>query len=284
MTLPLDPHVSVFRGTRNTAPVETLPVSAVLTRIQDGTYEHYVTHLRQLLSTKGKAAYDLAKQRSIGFTPAGVFAGRANAKLTTASGLLNFDFDHLPALTEAKARLTEDPCIVYAFISPSGDGLKVAVWAEGIVDDRTYKHAWSTVLEYFESTYPDLAVANDAHCKDIARLCYTSLIPRGLRNPDPQHYAVPPYQAPAPKPAKKKASTAADLPADRWERYARQALDTAVQMIDASISPTPSSTGTRHETRLKAARLLGGYVAGGILTYGEAWAALRTLSRAIPTI
>ena len=124
--MPLDASVSVFRGTRNTRPVETLPVSAVLSRIQDGTYKKPVTALRQLLATKGKAAYDLAKQRSIGFTPAGVFTGRANAKLTTPSGLLNFDFDHVPALTEAKARLSADPFVVYAFFSPSADGLKKA--------------------------------------------------------------------------------------------------------------------------------------------------------------
>jgi hypothetical protein len=275
MTVPLDAPVSVFRGTRNTTPVETLPVSAVLTRIQDGTYKQPVSALRQLLSTKGKAAYDLAKQRSIGFTPAGVFTRRANAQLTTPSGLLNFDFDHVPALAETKTRLTEDPWIAYAFVSPSGDGLKVAVWADGIVDDTTYKHAWGIVLAYFERTYPDLAVANDAHCKDIARLCYTSWDPEAYSNPDALLYAVPPYQAPAPKPKPPPRQFGEALPADHRERYARQALDTAVQMIDASVPPGPTSSGTRHETRLKAARLLGGYVAGDILTYGEAYAALQ---------
>ena len=271
----IDPSVSVFRGTRNTAPVETLPVSAVLTRILDGTYKKPVTALRELLAVKGKAAYDLAKQRSIGFTPAGVFTGRANAKLTTPSGLLNFDFDHVPALPEAKARLSADPFVVYTFVSPSADGLKVGVWADGIVDDTTYKHAWGTVLEYFERTYPDLAVANDAHCKDIARLCYTSWDPEAYSNPHPQQFDVPPYQAPAPKPKPPRASTAEDLPTDRRERYARQALDTAVQMIDASIPPSPTSSGTRHATRLKAARLLGGYVAGEVLTRQEAYDALQ---------
>lgn len=275
MTVPLDALVSVFRGSRNTTPIESVPVSVMLHRIRDGTYRQYVTHLRQLLATQGKAPYDTVKRQSMAFTPAGVFAKRANAQITTPSGLLNFDFDHVPALADAKARLTQDPWVAYVFTSPSGDGLKVAVWAEGIADDTSYKHAWGTVLAYFERTYPDLAVANDAHCKDIARLCFTSWDPEAYGNPNALLYAVPPYQAPAPKPTPPPRPTGEPLPADRRERYAQQAIDTAVQMIDASIPPTPSSSGTRHETRLKAARLLGGYVAGGILTHAEAYTALQ---------
>ena len=102
------------------------------------------------------------------FTPAGIFTRRANAKIITPSGLLNYDFDHPPDLPEAKTLLIADPWMAYVFISPSGDGLKAAVWADGIVDDRTYKHAWLTVQAYLERTYPDLAVSNDKACKDIA--------------------------------------------------------------------------------------------------------------------
>ncbi len=266
--------VSVFRGSTNTTPDETLPLADMLHRIQDGTYQQYVEHLRHLLATEGKARYDDAKKRSIAFTPAGVFAQRANAKLATPSGLLNFDFDHPPNLTEAKARLVADPWIVYAFISPSGDGLKVAVWVDGIVDDATYKHAWGTVLHYFERTYPDLAVANDTHCKDIARLCYVSWDPDLYSNPNALLYAVPRYQPPAPKVKHTSPSASAPLPADRRQRYAQQAIKTATEMIDASVPPTATSAGIRHETRLKASRLLGGYVVGGILPYAEAYAAL----------
>ena len=267
-------QVSVFRGSTNTIPVETLPLADVLHRIQDGTYQQEVERLRHLLVTEGKTRYDAAKKHSVAFTPAGVFAQRANAKLVTPSGLLNFDFDHLPHLADAKARLIEDPWVVYAFISPSGDGLKVAVWADGIVDDATYKHAWGTVLQYFERTYPDLAIANDAHCKDVARLCYVSWDPALYSNPGALLYAVPRYQPPAPKPKPAPPPTSTPLPADRRQRYAQQAIETAVKMIDTSVPPTATSAGTRHETRLKAARLLGGYVTGGLLSYAEAYAAL----------
>jgi hypothetical protein len=61
--------------------------------------------------------------------------------------------------------------------------------ADGIVDDRTYKHAWNTVLDYFKKYFPDLAVTNDKACKDIARLCFVSDDPDIYINPDARLYA-----------------------------------------------------------------------------------------------
>jgi hypothetical protein len=142
------------------------------------------------------------------FTPAGVFAKRGNAHLTEASGLVHFDFDNLADLAAAKARLIAEPWTLYTFVSPSGDGLKVAVWADGIVDDRSYKHAWSTALDYFTKYFPDLAVANDKACKDIARLCFVSHDPDLYMNPNALLYAVP-RRAPATPPSRPKAARTA---------------------------------------------------------------------------
>ena len=142
--------VSVFEGSFRPEPIETVPLADILERIRQGTYRPQVERLRQLLQAKCKAVYASVKRSSIAFTPAGVFQRRANAALVKASGLLNFDFDGVADCAEAKAKLSSDPWIVYAFDSPSGHGLKVAVWASGIIDDTTYKHAWSKVLTYFQ--------------------------------------------------------------------------------------------------------------------------------------
>ena len=200
MTSPLDALVSGFRSATSAGPGKPMPLALPLERIKSGTFQPQIADLRALLARGDKPAYDQAKKKLPAFTPAGVFTRRANARLTQASGLVHFDFDHPPDLQEAKARLMQDPLIVYVFVSPSGAGLKVAVWADGIVDDRTYKQAWNTVLAYFERTYPDLAVANDKACKDIARLCFVSHDPDLYSNPDARLYGVPPYQEPAPKP------------------------------------------------------------------------------------
>jgi hypothetical protein len=57
-------------------------------------------------------------------------------------------------------------------------------------------------------------------------------------------------------------------------RYAQQAIDRAVRMIQEAPK------GHQHYARLRAARLLGGYVAGGLLTEAEATDALRTPTEA----
>ena len=114
---PLAASVSIFQGSTNTTSVETVPLADILQRIHDWTYKTYVEQLRQLRTTAGKTAYDQAKRHSVGFTPAGVFAQRANAKLITPSGLLHFDFDHPAHLGDAKTRLREDPWVVYVFTS-----------------------------------------------------------------------------------------------------------------------------------------------------------------------
>ncbi len=276
---PLAAQVSVFDGSTNTIPFDTIQLSVVLQRIQSGTYQQDVERLRHILTTQGKASYNQAKRRSMGFTPAGVFAKRANAQLTTPSECLNYDFDHVPNLADAKARLIQDPWIVYVFDSPSGVGLKMSVWASGIVDDASYKHAWNTVLEYFKRTYPDIVVANDKSCKDISRLCYVSWDPALYSNPDPRLFVVDHYQPPTPTPTASSAPpqpTNGSVPADAdRQRHAQQAIETATRMIDASIPPTATTAGTRHPARLKASRLLGGYVAGNILSYTEASAALK---------
>lgn len=234
MTSPLHADVSVFRSGTNATPVERMPITAMLARIQDGTYQQRIDALRALLVMEdGKRWYDDGKKALPAFTPAGVFTRRANARLAEANGLVHFDFDHPPNLQEAKARLMEDPWIAYAFVSPSGDGLKVAVWADGIVDDLTYKHAWGTVLAYFERTYPDLAVANDKACKDIARLCFVSHDPELYSNPDARLYAVPPYQEPAPKPTTARTARTTRPQAQAAGEGEQARVEAALQVIPA---------------------------------------------------
>jgi hypothetical protein len=95
---------------------------------------------------------------------------------------------------------------------------------------------------------------------------------------------VPVGTPPTPKPTPQRQDF--DIPRDRRERYAQRALEAAVAIIDASVP------GTRHHARLRAAYLLGGYVAGGVLREGEAYEALRAaverntedLSNALKTV
>jgi hypothetical protein len=121
-------------------------------------------------------------------------------------------------------------------------------------------------------TYPDLAVSNDTLCKDVSRLCYMSWDPNLFTNPASLAFVAPPLAPFAPKPPQQ--SRPWTLPTERRQRYADQAIATAIKILDASVARTPTSKGTRDRQRLKASRLLGGYIAGGVLTEAEAKAGI----------
>jgi|RhiMetdeSRZDD1v2_1073273.scaffolds.fasta_scaffold77675_7 VirE-like protein len=263
---PLDAQISVFHGSTNTTPVETHPLATVLERIRTGRYRPYVEQLRRTRTTQGDDAYARAKRRSIAFTPAGTFSARTSASLDTPSGCLNLDLDDLSDLDHARATIGADPHLVYMFVSPSDIGLKLGIWVSGFINADTYRHAWLAVERYLVQTYPDLAVNNDRACKDVSRLCYVSWDPDLYCNHDAIPFEVPPPPPPPPKPAPH--TTRRPLSDDRQQRYAEQSIATAIKILDASVD------GIRDQQRLKASRLLGGYIAGGVLSAADAKAGI----------
>jgi len=266
MTEPLAAHVSVFHDSTTTVPVDAFPLTTVLQHIQDGRYRRYVEQLRRTRATTGKDAYARAKRHSVAFTPAGTFTARNNASLQTPSGCLNYDMDDIADLDHARALLGADPHLIYMFVSPSGVGLKLGMHVNAYANATTYRHAWLAVERYLVATYPDLAVNNDGQCKDVARLCYVSWDPDLHKNPEAVPFVVPPPPPPAPQPTQRPRMT--PLPPDRRHRYAQQAIETAIKLLDASVD------GIRDQQRLKASRLLGGYIAGGVLSEAEAKAGI----------
>jgi hypothetical protein len=272
MTQPLTAHVSIFRGSTNVKPVETLALADVLQQIKTGVYRQYIKQLRRTLATQGEDAYDRAKRRSIAFTAAGTFRTRNSASLDIPSGCLNLDIDDLTDLDHARAIIGADPHLVYMFVSPSGQGLKLGIRVKQYGDADSYRYVWFAVERYLVETHPDLAVNNDTSCKDVSRLCYMSWDPDLFTNPASIAFVAPPIAPFAPEPPQPARSCM--LPTERRQRYADQAIATAIKILDASVARTPTSNGTRDRQRLKASRLLGGYIAGGVLTEAEAKAGI----------
>ena len=267
----LDAHVSVFQGSTNTTPVEHVSLGTILGRIQGGTYQQHTEALRQLLASGDDKAYRAAKERSLAFTPCCAMQTRSKdvpwpQKLLNTTGLVHFDCDHLDDPQAFKALLAQHAHVAFAFISPSGQGVKMGVAASGMTDPDTYKHAWTMTLACLKSAYPDVHFNEDPHVKFLNALCYVSHDPTLFLNPDVQPYAVPPPMI-TPVPASRLVPTTT-IPRDRRERYAQRGIANAVQMIAESVP------GQQHRARCQAAYLLGGYVAGGLLTTAEAEAAL----------
>jgi hypothetical protein len=173
--------------------------------------------------------------------------------------------DHLSDIAAIKHAICSDPRTVYAFISPSAGGLKLGVHVDLVPDDASYKHAWHIVSAEYEGLYGGRW---DPSGKDVARLCYASWDPEVYWNPAASLFEVPPppvQESPAPT------SVPRSFPphmADRCDAYAVRAIRTAVQMIQTAMP------GARHHARLRASRLLGGYIISGLMSYDQAYTVL----------
>jgi VirE N-terminal domain len=258
--------ISFFQDSFHSQPNRTVTLRHVLESIRTGTYASQVRYVRQILATRGQAAYNKAKSSLIAVTFAGTFSPtRGNTHLEKHSGLLHVDMDHLRDVAAMKQALSDDPYLAFAFISPSGGGLKAGVRIPIVTSAEQYAYAWHTVRAAYEQRY---SASWDQATKDVARLCFVSYDPGIYVNFEAQVFDVPPAPAPESKPKAQTRRAPLLYQADRRRAYAERAIRTAVDMIQTA------PLGTRHHTRLKAARLLGGYVASGLLTDEEAYGAL----------
>lgn len=97
-----------------------------------------------------------------------------------------------------KRQLAQDAHVAFAFVSPSGQGLKIGVAARGITGPEDYKHAWTVVLDALKRTYPVVHFNEDPQVKYLHALCYVSDDPHLYVNSQAVPYIVPP---PTPRPS-----------------------------------------------------------------------------------
>jgi hypothetical protein len=261
-----DCRVNLFANAYRTVPVATIALAEAIEAIRGGMYQRAVCNVRQVLSTKGQRTYNKAKNKLPALTFAGTFSpARAISHFQQHSGIIHGDLDHLPDVKAAKCAICSDPRTVYGFDSTSGTGLKIGVNGPRVADDPEYKRVWQAASMEYERLYGGKW---DQSGKDISRLCYVSWDPEAYWNPNATVFEEPPppiqesHAPTSPQP-----STTTHL-IGRREDYAVRAIRTAVQMIQAAV------LGTRHHTRLKASRLLGGFVTGGVLSYDQAYTVL----------
>jgi len=88
------------------------------------------------------------------------------------TGLLHLDYDKLENAEEVKTNLISIPYTYSAFISPSGNGVKVLVWSDNAMS--SHEVAFNSLREYYDKI---VSVKSDSHVKDITRLCYMSYDP-----------------------------------------------------------------------------------------------------------
>jgi hypothetical protein len=252
---------------------EDITLGTAMDDIQTGVYAKQVRRVREIYQRHGKCPeYSKAKAKLPSFAFSGTFRDSVeNANLAKHSGVMPLDIDrvHIPTVWGA---LTADEHIMFLFRSPSGDGIKGGIPITGnIKNDDDHKRAFFQVEQYLNDRH---GIKIDPACKDVRRLCFISHDPDLYYNPNAKSIQI--ADAPPPPPPEKKPmgrATTAHIP----DRLVRRKLEAACQRI------VNAPDGEMHHTRLRIARLVGGWIAGGIIDHGTARDALEAAVTASET-
>ena len=144
------------------------PLTEVLDEIRYGTHRQAVEAVR---AASPDQRGELKKKLPAFAASGSSRAGRSGADLLNHSGLLQADIDKVGPLKAImlKDKLAADPHVFAAFISPSGDGIKLLVRIPA--DASRHRASFHAAESYFKEKYQ---LTIDAACKDVMRLCFLS--------------------------------------------------------------------------------------------------------------
>ena len=159
-------NISLYKTPKTTQKEKDIPFLDFVKDIQTGKYETQIAKLRSLT---GQAQKDF-KINLPAVTLSGIFQNAHVAKgLIQHSGLIQIDIDKRDDLEELRKTLYEDRYTFCGFISPSGNGLKLAVKIPP--ETAQHRNRFLALEKYYKEQYN---VEIDKACKDVNRLCYVS--------------------------------------------------------------------------------------------------------------
>ncbi len=171
-------EITFLPNVRNPRNFKTIPLKTALLDIKKGTYRNLVEDACTDYMVGDDAGYKAKKLALPSYGFHGTFEGRvSNDDFQNSSSLIHFDIDNLSdsALLSTREFLIGSPFTVFAFASPSGNGLKgcMRVDPDLLRSDADFKVAYAQI-EHFLA---DAGVKCDPACKDVRRICFTSYDP-----------------------------------------------------------------------------------------------------------
>lgn len=157
-----------FASLRNTKPQAQVPLIEVLKEIATDKYQAIVEQVRSH-ETPSKSPL---KEKLPLFTPTGRFNYRSIAGLEEYNGIICLDIDGIQNAKAVKEICKTLDWVYAAFITPSGQGIKVLVKTHA--KPENYKQTELLVADAFNEA---TGCSRDNHCKDIARIQYVSYDP-----------------------------------------------------------------------------------------------------------
>ena len=148
-------------------------VQKVLQQIQKGHWKKKINDIRYHLKNGNENEAAKIKSNLPCMTISATFKERRKKDyIDSYTGLLHLDYDKLENAEEVKTNLISIPYTYSAFISPSGNGVKVLVKSDNAMS--SHEVAFNSLREYYDKI---VSVESDSHVKDITRLCYMSYDP-----------------------------------------------------------------------------------------------------------
>lgn len=157
-----------FKSVKNTKPETTQSLLSVLEEIRSDKYKSQIEEIRK----QENPSKTPLKDKLPVFTPTGIFNYRSMAGLEEYNGLICLDIDGVSNPEDLKERCKNLGWVYAAFVTPSGQGLKVMVKTNATKE--TYKMTELLVADAFNEA---TGCSRDNHCKDIARIQFVSYDP-----------------------------------------------------------------------------------------------------------
>ena len=236
--------VTVFRNIFDKDNPIYRDVYSVLGAVRDGIYKDKIHLLRQ---EQDKSERERIKRGLLSICFSGKFKRRFDKDIISHSGLAVLDFDHIDI--SFKKLISGDPYTFAAFISPSGDGLKVLVRIPPEIEN--HEAYYLGIVKYCENKkYPKL----DTTSKNISRVCFISYDPDIYINKDSVVFDS--------KGTIEEKTRLVEQPSAQTTDFAK--MNVVCEMVRNSID------GNKHQELVKASRLAGGFIAGGLVEEHEA--------------
>lgn len=158
--------VTIFKNISETSTPFYKDVLDVLDRIKAGKSKDLVMQIRDCPDKKDR---NLLKKKLPAICFSGRFSKRADESIIDHSGIICLDFDGFKTVDDMmrfKDEICDDKFTMSAFISPSGDGVKVLVKIPK--DIENHRRYFLALEKHYNNEHFDTS------CKNISRVCYES--------------------------------------------------------------------------------------------------------------
>ena len=234
-------RITIFKDTYETKNPQYIQIKTALDRIAQGKSKERVDKIRN------------GEKKEKLFLPCVLFSGeftkRTDESLFEHSGFVVLDFDHVD-VDKTKNTLAMDDYVYSCWTSPSGNGVKALV---EITNTERHEEHFNALTKYFEERYNlDL----DQTGRNLSRMCYESYDPEIVIKGEYDRFG--------------KFSSSTDLTSSH-KTTDYQAVTTNYKRLNIAVMKVAKATdGEKHQALLEAARLCGGFIAGGIVEEEEA--------------